>query len=141
MSLLKRMGGGGQPAESSNERPAKVAIPVRGGSDNGLPAPGPAVATLPPPPAPVLTPMPQRETLHDARSKVQDKIIAELDPKLDLSNHTELRKEIEEAFARALESEGFSLTRTERSRMLGQITDEIVGLGPLEPLLRDESIT
>src|SRR5687767_15148470 len=142
MSLLKRMGGG-QSADAQAERPAKVAIPVRGGSDNGLPPPGgTAVATLPPPaPAPVLTPLPQRETLHEARSRVQDRIIAELDPKLDLSNHSELRKEIEESFAKALDAEGFSLTRTERSRMLGQITDEIVGLGPLEPLLRDESIT
>src|SRR5688500_291424 len=141
MSLLKRMGGG-QSADAPAEQPAKVAIPVRGGSDNSLPSGGTAVATLPPPaPAPVLTPLPQRETLHDARSRVQDRIIAELDPKLDLSNHSELRKEIEDAFAKALDAEGFSLTRTERTRMLGQITDEIVGLGPLEPLLRDESIT
>jgi pilus assembly protein CpaF len=34
-----------------------------------------------------------------------------------------------------------ALTRAERVRMLEQITDEIVGLGPLEPLLRDESVT
>src|SRR3712207_2711227 len=141
MSLLKRMGGG-QPAEGANDGPAKVAIPVRGGTDNESPAGGTSVATMaPPPPAPtpisVLAPLPQRETLHEARSKVQDRIIAELDPKLDISNHTELRKEIEDAFARALEAESLTLTRTERSRMLGQITDEIVGLGPLEPLLRD----
>ena len=40
-----------------------------------------------------------------------------------------------------VESELRALTRAERVRMLEQITDEIVGLGPLEPLLRDESIT
>jgi pilus assembly protein CpaF len=141
MSLLKRVGG--QSADKSREAPAKVAIPVRGGSDNGLPASGTSIATLAPPSQPtlVLAPLPQRETLVEARSKVQDRIIAELDPKLDLSNHAELRKEIEEAFAKALDAEGFSITRTERTRMLGQITDEIVGLGPLEPLLRDESIS
>ena len=38
-------------------------------------------------------------------------------------------------------AEGLALTRAERTRMLEQITDEIIGLGPLEPLLRDESIT
>ena len=65
----------------------------------------------------------------------------DLDPKLDLSNQVEVRREIEEAFGRALDSEGLALTRAERTRMLEQITDEIIGLGPLEPLLRDESIT
>ena len=79
MSLLKRVGGG-QPAEASSESPAKVAIPVRGGSDNGLPTTGTAVATLPPPtPITTFTPLPQRETVNEARSKVQDRIIAELD--------------------------------------------------------------
>src|SRR5688500_2994017 len=130
MSLLKRMGGG-HSADAPTEAPAKVAIPVRGGSDNGQPATGTSVATLPAPapaPIPMRTPLPQRETINETRSRVQDRIIAELDPKLDLSNHGELRREIEDAFAKALDAEGFSLTRTERSRMLGQITDEIVGL-------------
>jgi pilus assembly protein CpaF len=140
MSLFKRMGGAGEPAteEPKSESP-KVAIPIRGGSEPALPQNGTAVATLPPP-SPTLAPL-QRESVHEARVRVQDRIIAELDPKLDLSNHSELKREIEEAFARALDAEGFALTRTERARMLGQITDEIVGLGPLEPLLRDESVT
>src|SRR5688500_17459270 len=132
MSLLKRMGGGGQSTEAPATGSPKVAIPVRGGPETAAPSGGAPVATLPPPPppAPTLAPLPQRETLNEARSRVQDRVIAELDPKLDLSNHTELRREIEEAFARALDAEGFALTRTERNRMLSQITDEIVGLGP-----------
>ena len=65
----------------------------------------------------------------------------DLDPKLDLSNQVEVRRQIEEIFGKAVDEEGLALTRAERVRMLEQITDEIVGLGPLEPLLRDESIT
>ena len=53
----------------------------------------------------------------------------------------EVRRQIEEIFGRAIDEEGLALTRAERVRMLEQITDEIIGLGPLEPLLRDESIT
>ena len=84
---------------------------------------------------------PLRESFRDAKFRIQQRVISDLDPKLDLSNQVEVRREIEEAFGRALDAEGLALTRAERTRMLEQITDEIVGLGPLEPLLRDESIT
>ncbi|MEO8626329.1 MAG: CpaF family protein, partial [Candidatus Limnocylindrales bacterium] len=77
----------------------------------------------------------------DAKFRIQQRVIGDIDPKLDLANAVEVRREIEEAFGRALDAEGLALTRAERTRMLEQITDEIVGLGPLEPLLRDESIT
>ncbi len=52
-----------------------------------------------------------------------------------------MRRQIEEIFGKVIDEEGLALTRAERVRMLEQITDEIIGLGPLEPLLRDESIT
>src|SRR3954464_5012789 len=89
----------------------------------------------------MLAQVPLRESFRDAKFRIQQRVIQELDPKLDLSNQVEVRREIEEAFGRALDSEGLALTRAERTRMLEQITDEIIGLGPLEPLLRDESIT
>jgi pilus assembly protein CpaF len=85
--------------------------------------------------------VPLRENFRDAKFRIQQKVISDLNPKLDLTNQVEVRREIEETFSRALEEEGLALTRAERARMLEQITDEIVGLGPLEPLLRDESVT
>jgi len=85
--------------------------------------------------------VPLRESFRDAKIRIQQRVIQDLDPKLDLSNQVEVRREIEEAFGRALDAEGLALTRAERTRMLEQITDEIIGLGPLEPLLRDESLT
>src|SRR6202030_233235 len=72
---------------------------------------------------------------------IQNRVIQDLDPKLDLSNQVEVRRQIEEIFGKVIDEEGLALTRAERVRMLEQITDEIIGLGPLEPLLRDESIT
>jgi pilus assembly protein CpaF len=89
----------------------------------------------------MLAQVPLRESFRDAKFRIQQHVISDLDPKLDLSNQVEVRREIEEAFSRALDAEGLALTRAERTRMLEQITDEIVGLGPLEPLLRDEGIT
>jgi pilus assembly protein CpaF len=52
-----------------------------------------------------------------------------------------VRRQIEEIFGRVIDEEGLALTRAERVRMLEQITDEIIGLGPMEPLLRDDTVT
>jgi pilus assembly protein CpaF len=89
----------------------------------------------------MLSQVPLRESFRDAKFRIQQRVISDIDPKLDLANAAEVRREIEEAFGRAIDAEGLALTRAERTRMLDQITDEIVGLGPLEPLLRDETIT
>ena len=85
--------------------------------------------------------MPARESFREAKFRVQNRLINELDPKLDLSNQVEVRRQIEELFGKIADEEGLALTRAERVRMLEQITDEILGLGPLEPLLRDETLT
>ncbi|HEY8871261.1 MAG TPA: CpaF family protein [Candidatus Limnocylindrales bacterium] len=82
-----------------------------------------------------------RETFRDVKFRLLGRVISELDPKLDLSNQLEVRRQIEEVFSRVIDEESLALTRAERLRMLEQITDEIIGLGPLEPLLRDESIS
>ena len=82
-----------------------------------------------------------RESFRDVKFRIQSRVISDLDPKLDLSNQVEVRRQIEEIFGKVIDEEGLALTRAERVRMLEQITDEIIGLGPLEPLLRDETIT
>ncbi|HLA65662.1 MAG TPA: CpaF family protein [Candidatus Saccharimonadales bacterium] len=84
---------------------------------------------------------PARESFREAKYRVQNRLVNELDPKLDLSNQAEVRRQIEDLFGKIADEEGLALTRAERVRMLEQITDEILGLGPLEPLLRDETIT
>jgi pilus assembly protein CpaF len=84
---------------------------------------------------------PVRESLREVKFRIQTRVIQDLDPKLDLANQVEVRRQIEEIFSRVIDEEGLALTRAERVRMLEQITDEIIGLGPLEPLLRDESVT
>ena len=88
-----------------------------------------------------MTQAPVRESFRDVKFRIQSRVIQDLDPKLDLSNQVEVRRQIEEIFGKVIDEEGLALTRAERVRMLEQITDEIIGLGPLEPLLRDESIT
>ncbi len=42
---------------------------------------------------------------------------------------------------RIIRAHGFAVTHDERMRLIEEIAGEIGGLGPLEPLLRDETIT
>ncbi|MDP8905854.1 MAG: CpaF family protein [Chloroflexota bacterium] len=138
MSLLRRIESARPAAEGALAPSPNVPVPV--------PVPGtPAPVGVPPAggaaAARKLAQVPLRETFRDAKFRIQQRVISDLDPKLDLTNQIEVRREIEETFSRALDEEGLALTRAERARMLEQITDEIVGLGPLEPLLRDESVT
>jgi pilus assembly protein CpaF len=142
MSLLKRIERARPAAEGENTN--VPAVP-----EGQPPAQRPGTTPAAPPPAgsaaapgrPFLGSLPARESFREAKFRVQNRLINELDPKLDLSNQVEVRRQIEELFGKIADEEGLALTRAERVRMLEQITDEILGLGPLEPLLRDETIT
>jgi pilus assembly protein CpaF len=146
MSLLKRIERA-RPAAEGEAVPAVPAAPAppTGGGTPQPPVTTPGGSPTAPPPAAAASrftgAMPARESFREAKFRVQNRLINELDPKLDLSNQVEVRRQIEELFGKIADEEGLALTRAERVRMLEQITDEILGLGPLEPLLRDETIT
>lgn len=101
----------------------------------------------PPPPAPPneelrrrQVPAPARDAFGELRTRLQQKIIAELDPKLDLSRPDQVRKTIEELFNTYYAQEEVVLARAERVRLFDEILSEILGLGPLEKLLKDSTI-
>jgi pilus assembly protein CpaF len=77
----------------------------------------------------------------DIRVRVQNRLINELDPKLDLSNATKVRQQVEDIFNSILDSENIVLTRSERARMFESIAADILGFGPLEVLLNDPEIS
>jgi pilus assembly protein CpaF len=149
MSLLKRIERARPAAEGEPHTPAVPATtPTPGQGSVGGPAqppvPTPGAPPTPPPSATASRfsgALPARESFREAKYRVQNRLINELDPKLDLTNQVEVRRQIEELFGKIADEEGLALTRAERVRMLEQITDEILGLGPMEPLLRDETIT
>ena len=149
MSLLKRIERA-RPAAEGEGQPAVPAVPATpppaapGGGASQPPAASSGTAAAPPPsasPSRFSGAMPARESFREAKFRVQNRLINELDPKLDLTNQVEVRRQIESLFGTIADEEGLALTRAERVRMLEQITDEILGLGPLEPLLRDETLT
>ncbi len=145
MALLKRYGdtpvpGGGRVNGNGHE-----SGPLSGGAP---PAPGSYGPPELPPQArsalnmntgnPALT---RENSFYDLKSKVQNMLIAELDPKIDLSQTAQVRRTIEELFNLILDQQGIVLTRVDRMRLFEAIAAEILGLGPIEPLLKDDSVT
>src|SRR6202166_3847593 len=52
-----------------------------------------------------------------------------------------VRSEVRSAVARLVEEEKTPLSMMEKDRIIGEVLDEVFGLGPLEPLLRDPTIS
>ena len=59
---------------------------------------------------------------------------------LEKASENELRQEISAIAGESLEQMGVVLNREERQQLNQDLYDEVTGLGPLEPLLKDETI-
>jgi pilus assembly protein CpaF len=84
---------------------------------------------------------PQAGTYFDLKTRVQNRLLAELDPKMDITKTDDVRKTIQSLFEQILSEENIVLSRPERARLFEQITAEILGLGPLQTLLEDDTVT
>ena len=69
-------------------------------------------------------------------------LVQALDPKLlERGNENALKKRIEELVDERLTADKVPIGRQLRVKLLGDIIDEMVGFGPLEQLLKDDTIT
>jgi pilus assembly protein CpaF len=77
----------------------------------------------------------------DVREQIQRRLMDTLGPdQIDVARTEELRGTIDELFTVILTEMGITMTRGERRRMYNEIVADILGYGPLEPLLEDEEI-
>ncbi|HWE64248.1 MAG TPA: CpaF family protein [Chloroflexota bacterium] len=83
----------------------------------------------------------EQDNFAELRSRVQQKLIQDIGPNADFSQAAEMRKRIQVLFESALETEGTQLTRADRARLFEQIVADILGYGPIQPLLDDETIS
>ncbi|HXX27560.1 MAG TPA: CpaF family protein [Terriglobales bacterium] len=74
----------------------------------------------------------------DLHRKILDRLDLE---KLGRTSSDTAREEVLQLIRNAVNSEAVPLSFTERERLSREILDEIFGLGPLEPLLKDPSIS
>ena len=135
MSLLKRIeqgqGGssGGQPSGGS------------GGAAQGGGGEGSRLSSLQARRVNAPITSPQAGSYFDLKVRVQNKLLSELDPSMDITRTEEVRRTIQDLFEQILTEENIVLSRPERARLFEQIAAEILGLGPLQPLLEDDTIT
>jgi pilus assembly protein CpaF len=127
MSLLKRIeqGQGGNSGQSSDNQ---------GGENSRLSSLQARRVN-----APITSP--QAGSYFDLKTRVQNKLLSELDPSMDITRTDDVRRTIQDLFEQILAEENIVLSRPERARLFEQIAAEILGLGPLQPLLEDDTIT
>jgi len=143
MSLLKRIEqgqGGGQQSGGSTPPPqpsgaGQSGAGQSGGGDSSRLASLQARRVS----APITSP--QAGTYFDLKTRVQNKLLAEIDPSMDISKTDEVKRTIQDLFEQILAEENIVLSRPERARLFEQIAAEILGLGPLQTLLEDDTIT
>ena len=128
MSLLKRIEQG-QGGNSS------------GGSSDNQGGEGSRLSSLQARRVNAPTTSPQAGSYFDLKTRVQNKLLSELDPSMDITRTDEVRRTIQDLFEQILAEENIVLSRPERARLFEQIAAEILGLGPLQPLLEDDTIT
>lgn len=75
------------------------------------------------------------------RERIRSALLAESASVLDAPSRWERRVRVREAVARLLDRDGLVLAPRDASRLVSEIADTIVGLGPLEQLLRDPAVT
>ena len=80
-----------------------------------------------------------RDAYVDLKNRIQQKLISELDPGMDITKTAEVRSTIREMFETMLEEESIILTRNEKLRLFESIVAEILGYGPLEQFLRGKA--
>lgn len=83
----------------------------------------------------------QRDAYYDLKSRVQNRLLSELDPTTDITQVAVVRGTIRDLFEQVLTEENIVLSRQEKHRLFEQIAAEILGFGPLQILLEDDEIT
>ena len=120
--LSKNGNGTGSPVA---ERPTALAGPVQHTpAPNGLPHRG------------------AKDPYAELKTNIHHAVIAKLGPELFKRESAEdLSERVLHAVTEQLALDRTPLTREERRRIQREIADDVLGYGPLEPLLRDDSVT
>ena len=79
--------------------------------------------------------------IYHIRDRIQRKLLNETEGDINLSHRPQMQQLIEVLFNQILSEENLLYTRATRATILEWVTSDILGYGPLEPLLQDNSIT
>jgi pilus assembly protein CpaF len=80
----------------------------------------------------------------ELKARIHEELIHELDPDQlagDTSYPSQVRQAVHQAAEERLLQAEPGLNRQDRQRLASELADEVLGFGPLEPLLRDKSVS
>jgi pilus assembly protein CpaF len=119
---------------------APAAAPAAPKAEPGV-APAPKAAPKPAP-KPAEAPPPRMDVNTDLKVQLHQKLLDRINlSALDSMSREQVGREIGDLVADMLKELNHALNLAERKQLVEDILDELLGLGPLEPLLKDASIT
>jgi pilus assembly protein CpaF len=108
------------------------------------PSTGSFSATVPRTPSarPATIPNANPDAYHELKHELHQKLVEKLDlATIERLPRDQLRDELRLIMNQILASSDLPLNRVEREQMVEELLDEVTGLGPLEPLLADTTIS
>lgn len=80
---------------------------------------------------------------YQLRKELHEELLNELDPEelMDETNHTQLKQQIVQIVQSITATRGIPLSPEQKVLLLNDLSDEVLGFGPLETLLRDKTIS
>jgi pilus assembly protein CpaF len=83
-----------------------------------------------------------KERQAGLKTRVHQKLLSVLNmDAVKAESRQELRREVQKELEKILREDHLPISMTERNRLAEEILDEVFGLGPLEPLLKDPTIS
>ena len=83
-----------------------------------------------------------QERYASLKTRVHQKLLSTLNmDAVKAESRQELRREVQSVLEKILREDHLPISMTERNRLAEEILDEVFGLGPLEPLLKDPTIS
>ena len=127
--------GAASPAQSLAQKPAFTPIKAL-----GISAP-PKTPTAPVATSPEDRERKRKDRLSDIKLELHKRLLDDLNlAALETASEADLRAEIVAISSEALEEMSVVLTREDRITLYQDLYDEVMGLGPLEPLLKDDEV-
>jgi pilus assembly protein CpaF len=135
MALLKRFGAGDPGSNSPKDN-------GNGGNGSNNDSNRPMANQSPTIPRPAISSsLSTMEGLTDFKNRVQNKLLATLEPTTDMTRKEQLRSQIERVIDDMIIEEHITISRPEKIRLHESVCAELLGFGPLDILLEDEAIT
>jgi pilus assembly protein CpaF len=145
MKLTDRIAAQGGPADSPENvtPPESTPVEVPSGVAVVEPGPGPETTAVTPPASRRAADAAVPDALAELKERAAQELFSRIGSRLSDSSLTEdrLHALAREELSRIVDAEQVALTTAERRRLIDQIGADVLGYGPLEGLLDDDSVT